>query len=155
MRLGLGRVGIPGPGEADGVRDLTFIAFIVIIIMSSLLLGTRTMFIFTAFSLLTGFGLAYLEISRGPQLGWTHPKILHGIWPSFLSCWNLSSIDQQSEQRIDPGPHISTRISIQQHRVTSPAKRLGKARCKTYRRTGCSQPGNTTIAPPNLMRLRR
>ena len=53
--------------EADGVRDSTFIAFIVIIIMSSLLLGTRTMFIFTAFSLLTGFGLAYLETSGALQ----------------------------------------------------------------------------------------
>ena len=47
--------------DADGIRDSTFIAFFVVIIMSSLLIGTRVMIFYTVISILTGFGLAYLD----------------------------------------------------------------------------------------------
>ena len=47
--------------DADGIRDSTFIAFFVVIIMSSLLIGTRAMIFYTVISILTGFGLAYLD----------------------------------------------------------------------------------------------
>jgi GAF domain-containing protein len=49
--------------EADGIRDSTFVAFFVIIIMSSLLLGSRAMIFYSAISIIAGFGLAYLETS--------------------------------------------------------------------------------------------
>lgn len=50
---------------ADGIRDATFFAFFVIILMASLLLGTRGMLFYSALSILMGFGLVYLENVRG------------------------------------------------------------------------------------------
>jgi len=47
--------------RADGIRDATFFAFFVIILMASLLLGTREMLIYSVLSVLMGIGLAYFQ----------------------------------------------------------------------------------------------
>lgn len=47
--------------SSDGIRDVTFFAFFVVILMASLLLGTREMLVYTTISVLTGFWLVYLQ----------------------------------------------------------------------------------------------
>jgi putative methionine-R-sulfoxide reductase with GAF domain len=47
--------------NSDGIRDVTFFGLFVVILMASLLLGTQAMFIYSALSILAGFGLVYLE----------------------------------------------------------------------------------------------
>jgi len=56
--------------SSDGIRDATFFAFFVVLLMASLLLGTRVMFFYAVLSILTGFGLAYLQTNGiiDPQL---------------------------------------------------------------------------------------
>jgi len=49
--------------EADGIRDSTYYALIVIILMASLLLGTKVMVVYTIGSILLGIWFANLELS--------------------------------------------------------------------------------------------
>lgn len=53
---------------ADGIRDATFFAFFVIVLMASLLLGTRGMLFYAGLSILMGLGLVYLESIRGIEI---------------------------------------------------------------------------------------
>jgi len=54
-----------------GVRDATFISLTAVILLTSVILGPRTMLVFTVLSSLAGFGLAYAEqvgiIARPPD----------------------------------------------------------------------------------------
>lgn len=53
--------------EADGIRDSTYYALIVIILMASLLLGTRAMFAYTVATILLGIWFSSLEASGSVQ----------------------------------------------------------------------------------------
>ena len=53
--------------EADGIRDSTYYALIVVILMASLLLGTRAMVIYTVASILLGIWFSNLELSGAVQ----------------------------------------------------------------------------------------
>jgi GAF domain-containing protein len=64
-----------------GAKDASYIVNFVIILMAGLLLGTKASLIVTALSILSGFGLAYLE-----QLG----QIGVGSYPITSFVWNLA-----------------------------------------------------------------
>jgi len=53
--------------DAAGIRDSAYYALIVIILMASLLLGTRAMIVYTVASILLGIWLSNLEISGAVQ----------------------------------------------------------------------------------------
>ncbi len=53
--------------EADGIRDSTYYALIVVILMASLLLGTRAMVAYTVASVLLGIWFSSLELSGTVQ----------------------------------------------------------------------------------------
>ena len=60
--------------SSEGIRDATFFAFFVVILMASLLLGTRAMFFYSVLSIIMGFGLVYLENNRGIEITLDSPQ---------------------------------------------------------------------------------
>jgi putative methionine-R-sulfoxide reductase with GAF domain len=60
--------------DADGIRDVTFFGLFVVILMASLLLGTRAMLIYSALSILVGFGLVYLQNTGAIEVKLDQPQ---------------------------------------------------------------------------------
>jgi putative methionine-R-sulfoxide reductase with GAF domain len=60
--------------DSDGIRDVTFFGLFVVILMASLLLGTRAMLIYSALSILAGFGLVYLQNTGAIEVKLDQPQ---------------------------------------------------------------------------------